>query len=134
MIKRTERLGGIKPQSELDMNVVLSNNATQSKHVVSLKSNMTNNKSGGIVSIGGIRDNVTTELDINSHQEKTSDQKQSHASLNNVTGVTQSMHRVHSQVNKQESEPQLNQPGIIDAENNEGEVQMTVPTPKPEAN
>ena len=89
------------------MSVVINNNAAPSigKHVVSLRSQHmpTNTKSGGIVSMSGIRDNVTTELDINSN-EKTSEQKQSNASLYNPGATTQSMHRIYSQVNRQESE------------------------------
>ena len=59
--------------------------------------------------MSGIRDNATTELDVNSN-EVTSDQK-SHASLYNPGGTT-SMHRIYSNVNNQESDPQQQQLGI----------------------
>ena len=63
------------PQPQPNMNVVINNNVGSSigKHVVQLRSQMlNNNKSGGIVSMSGIRDNATTELDVNSN-EVTSD-------------------------------------------------------------
>ena len=82
------------------MSIVISNNAVLSpgKHVASLRSQnpmLNNNKSGGIVSMSGIRDNVTTELDVNSN-EKNSEQKQSNVSLYNLGATTQSMHRIYT--------------------------------------
>ena len=73
------------------MSVVISNNVASStgKNVVTLRSQhaANNHKSGGIVSMSGIRDNVTTELDVNSN-EKTSEQKHSNASLLNPGAAT----------------------------------------------
>ena len=80
------------------MSVVINNNAASStgKNVASLRSQHVpnNHKSGGIVSMSGIRDNVTTELDLNSNG-RASEQKQSNASLTNPGATTQSMHRIY---------------------------------------
>ena len=96
--RQAEPIGTVKPQSLLDMSVVINNNAAaanQRAAAVGSQHTLYGRKSGGIVSTGGIRDNVTTELDLNSNHEKTSDQKQSNASLPHVAGAaTQSMHRI----------------------------------------